>query len=97
MVAAAHLPSKLHQSDDSLIFECANLAQMIAKQEDLVGHKRTILLGDLNVNPFEVGMVGTGGLHAVMSRNVALRNHRRVQASMLSTPAGSGVMTRGYG
>lgn len=53
LLAAAHLPSKLHHSDDSLIFECANLARMIADEERAVGHKRTILLGDLNVNPFE--------------------------------------------
>jgi hypothetical protein len=37
-------------------------------------------MGDLNVNPFEAGMVGTGGLHAVMSREVASRGSRTVQA-----------------
>jgi endonuclease/exonuclease/phosphatase family metal-dependent hydrolase len=80
LLAAAHLPSKLHFSDDSLIFECTNLARMIADEERTVGHKRTILLGDLNVNPFETGMVGTGGLHSVMSRSVALKRTRTVQA-----------------
>ncbi|MGO9404847.1 MAG: hypothetical protein ACLPVW_15400 [Terriglobales bacterium] len=80
LIAAAHLPSKIHFSDDSLVFECTSLASAIAEQERLVGHKRTIVLGDLNMNPFEVGMVGTGGLHAVMSRDVALRNQRTVQA-----------------
>jgi exonuclease III len=81
LLAATHLPSKLHFSDDSLIFECANLAKMIVEQEKSIGHKRTILLGDFNVNPFEVGTVATGGLHAVMSRNVALRHRRKVQAT----------------
>jgi hypothetical protein len=81
LIAAAHLPSKIHFSDRSLVFECANLATMIAEQEKLVGHKRTIVLGDLNVNPFEDGMVATGGLHAVMSRAVALRSQRTVQAT----------------
>jgi endonuclease/exonuclease/phosphatase family metal-dependent hydrolase len=81
LLAAAHLPSKMHFSDDSLVFECASFAEMIAEQEKLVGHKRTIVLGDLNVNPFEIGMVGTGGLHAVMSRTVAQRNRRTVQAA----------------
>jgi hypothetical protein len=80
LVAAAHLPSRLHFSDESMIFECTNLAKMIKDQEEASGHRRTVLLGDLNVNPFETGMVGTGGLHAVMSREVASRGSRTVQA-----------------
>jgi hypothetical protein len=74
------LPSRLHFSDESMIFECANLAKMIEDQEEAWGHWRTILLGDLNVNPFEIGVVGTGGLHAVMSRDVASRGSRTVQS-----------------
>lgn len=80
LVAAAHLPSRLHFSGDSMTFECANLAKMIKDQEEESEHRRTIVLGDLNVNPFEAGMVGTGGLHAVMSREVASRGSRTVQA-----------------
>ena len=80
LVAAAHLPSRLYFSDESMIFECTNLAKMIKDQEESSGHRRTILLGDLNVNPFETGMVGTGGLHSVMSREVASRGSRTVQA-----------------
>lgn len=80
LLAAAHLPSRLHFSDESMIFECTNLARMIREQEVASGHQRTILLGDLNVNPFEVGVVGTGGLHAVMSRQVASRGSRTVQS-----------------
>lgn len=80
LVAAAHLPSKLHFSNESMIFECSNLARMIEDSEEACGHGRTILLGDLNVNPFETGMVGTGGLHAVMSREVASRGSRTVQS-----------------
>ena len=80
LVAAAHLPSRLHFSSDSMTFECANLAEMIKDQEEESEHRRTIVMGDLNVNPFEAGMVGTGGLHAVMSREVASRGSRTVQA-----------------
>lgn len=80
LVAAAHLPSRLHFSGDSMIFECSNLAGMIKNQEEESGHRRTIVLGDLNVNPFETGMVATDGLHSVMSREVASRGSRTVQA-----------------
>jgi hypothetical protein len=80
LVAAAHLPSKMAYSEDSMVFESVHLARMIDEVEDREGHQRTILLGDLNMNPFEPGMVAArGGLHAVMSRRVAARSTRVVQ------------------
>lgn len=79
IIVGAHLPSKIHFSDDSQILQCAELANLIEQQETEAGHQRTILLGDLNVNPFEVGVVAAGGLHAVATRDVASRGHRVVQ------------------
>lgn len=80
LVAAAHLPSKQDFSDDSQIFESVHLARLIENAERDEGHQRTILIGDLNMNPFESGMVAaSGGLHAVMSRRVAARQTRTVQ------------------
>ena len=79
LIAGAHLPSRLFFSGESLAQECCYLAAYIGKEEELVGHKRTVLMGDLNVNPFESGVVGTAGLHAVLSRNVATRGNRTVQ------------------
>ena len=38
-----------------------------------------MLVGDLNMNPFEDGVVGANGLHAVMSRKIAERQKRTVQ------------------
>lgn len=79
LVVGAHLPSGLYHSRESLAQECWFLARYIDEQEQLVGHKRTLVVGDLNVNPFESGVVGTGGLHAVLSRRVASRGSRTVQ------------------
>ena len=80
LVAAAHLPSKLNYSDADQVFESVHLAAMIDEVERREGHQRTILLGDLNMNPFESGMVAArGGLHAVMDRRVAARLTRTVQ------------------
>lgn len=80
LIAAAHLPSKINFSDDSQIFESVLLARMIDDAERDAGHQRTILLGDLNMNPFEPGMVAAhGGLNAVMSRAIAVRSTRTVQ------------------
>ena len=79
LVAAAHLPAKMNFSEESLLVESVHLAQAIDEVEIAEGHQRTILLGDMNMNPFEAGMVIAGGLHAVMSRRVAARMTRLVQ------------------
>jgi hypothetical protein len=79
LLAAVHLPSKLHLSPDSQSLECMELARQITVQEDRVGHRRTILIGDFNMNPFEPGMVAAGGLNSVMSRNLVERGARKVQ------------------
>lgn len=78
-MAAAHLPSKVNFTEESLLVESVHLAQSINKVETSEGHARTILLGDMNMNPFEAGMIAAGGLHAVMSRKVAHRKTRTVQ------------------
>ncbi len=45
----------------------------------MAGHTRTLLVGDLNMNPFESGMIAAGSLNAVMTRDLADRVTRRVQ------------------
>lgn len=79
VVAGAHLPSKLFFGSDSQFLECVNLARRIEAVEEAAGHRRTILLGDLNVNPFEPGVMAAGGLHAVTTREIATRGSRIVQ------------------
>lgn len=79
LLATAHFPSKLYLSNDSQVFECTELARRIALEEDKVGHRRTVLVGDFNMDPFETGMVAAGGLNSVMSRQIAGRHTRTVQ------------------
>jgi len=79
LLAAVHMPSKLHSSGESQSFECIELARRIEQEEDRAGHQRTVLVGDMNMNPFEPGMVSSGGLHGVMSRKIAERATRIVQ------------------
>lgn len=79
ILSAVHFPSKVHWSDESQSFECTELARMIGDVEGQDGHKRTILVGDLNMNPFESGVVAASGLHAVMTKDIALRRERKVQ------------------
>jgi hypothetical protein len=79
LVAANHFPSKLFWDETSQYVECNELANCIRDAEKQVGHSRTILVGDFNMNQFENGLVSAAGLHAVMSRNIAERGKRVVQ------------------
>lgn len=80
LVAGVHLPSKVNVSEESQVFESIHLARAIDEVEKQEKHRRTLVMGDLNMNPFEAGVVGArGGLHAVASREVAQRFVRTVQ------------------
>ncbi len=79
LLAAAHLPSKEHERDVSQILDCVRLADKIRSIEERIGHSRTVLVGDLNVDPFEIGMISAEGLHGVMTRNIAQRGQRTIQ------------------
>jgi hypothetical protein len=79
LIAMVHLPSRMHSASESQRTSCSLLARAVLEQEATVGHTRTIVVGDFNVDPFEHGFVATDGLHAVMSKAVAQRRTRRVE------------------
>ena len=79
LLAVAHFPGKLHWSDSSQAFESIELANSIRLAEKEARHSRTLLVGDLNMNPFEDGVVSANGLHSVMSRHIAEKRKRVVQ------------------
>jgi Endonuclease/Exonuclease/phosphatase family len=79
VLAAAHFVSKNHASPGEQGMLATELSKEIRKVEETVGHARTIVLGDLNMNPFEDGMTGALALHAVMTRTLAERETRIVQ------------------
>jgi hypothetical protein len=82
VLAALHLPSKLHPNESSQILACTRWAETIAQAERQTGHTRTVVVGDLNMNPFEAGIVGAGGFHATMVRAQALRGQRTVSGQL---------------
>lgn len=80
LLVLTHLPSRPRFDVASITAECVKLGGAIRQQEALAGHSRTLLLGDLNADPFDIGLVQTTGLHAVMTREIASRGSRLVQA-----------------
>jgi endonuclease/exonuclease/phosphatase family metal-dependent hydrolase len=79
LLVIAHLPSGLYFTENSRSSECIELARLVVEEEKKAGHDRTLLVGDLNVNPFETGVVAANGLNAVMTRALAERRFRTVQ------------------
>jgi len=79
LLAGVHFVSKMYWNDVSQAMECANLSLAIRDTEIKVGHNRTILMGDFNMNPFEDGMVSARGFNGVMSRRIAAKKKRVVQ------------------
>lgn len=78
LLVALHLPSKLHLDEAEQALLATRIGALIRTLEERVGHKRTVVIGDLNMNPFEHGIVGSEGLHAVSTRAVAKRRSRIV-------------------
>jgi len=78
LLVAVHLTSKLYMSDDELGYLATRLPASIEEAEVRVGHDRTIVIGDFNMNPYEQGLAGSEGLHAVMTRDIAAKGHRQV-------------------
>ncbi len=78
LLAVAHFVSRLHSSTDDQSLLATELAKEIDRVEQFVGHERTLIVGDLNMNPFEAGMIGAPALHGVMTKRLAESRDRTV-------------------
>jgi hypothetical protein len=78
LLAGIHFPDRMSVSPGAAQLDVAqDIATDIRRIEDTLGRRRTVLVGDLNMNPFEDGMAARKSLHAVMSRNLAATIHKR--------------------
>lgn len=81
LLVTAHLPSPLHMSRAGRQQMCARAARTMREHERQLGHRRTLVVGDLNLDPFESGVLGAEGFHAVMTKERAARGKRTVQGA----------------
>ncbi len=79
IVVALHLPSKLHMRDEDQVFYSVRVIKAINFAETKLGHSNLLVIGDLNMNPFESPVVASDGLHAVMDKEIAKRGSRIVE------------------
>jgi endonuclease/exonuclease/phosphatase (EEP) superfamily protein YafD len=78
LLAAVHLQSKLYLSDEEQFHATFELATEIRRVEAVYGHRRTVVVGDFNMNPFEAGLISSFAFHSVMTREIAAKGHRVV-------------------
>ncbi len=78
LLAATHFQSQLNWTRDAQAQQATVLRETIAQVEDDVGHQRTLLVGDLNMDPFDLGLVGAQCLNAAMDRQTARVGERIV-------------------
>jgi endonuclease/exonuclease/phosphatase family metal-dependent hydrolase len=79
LLATTHFVSKNNALPGEQALLASELAKEINRVEEFVGHERTLVVGDLNMNPYELGVTGATALHAVMTTTIAERRHRVVQ------------------
>lgn len=77
-LATAHLASQLRVDRSNLDSLAIEIADAIRQQENTRSNDRTVLIGDLNLNPFDRGLVENKGFHAVMSKSQARDLSRKV-------------------
>ena len=89
LISFVHFPSKLFMSNDDQMDESRIFKNELEKIEIARQNTNTIILGDLNMNPFERGMVAATGIHAIPC-SLTSKNYRRTvkgrQYSMFYNP-----------
>lgn len=74
LLAGVHLADRITLGTESgRALSAYAIAEAIRRTEADRGHSRTILIGDLNMNPYEAGVVGSHAFHGVMTKALADR------------------------
>ena len=80
LVATIHYQSRRDWDPADQDLHAPTVADAIRRQERRAGHRRTLVVGDFNMNPFDRGLVAAPAFHAVMTRDLARDRERTVDA-----------------
>ena len=78
LLVALHAPSQRDLKRNEIKDAIHDYRSYITQMEDSLRIRRTIVAGDMNLNPFDDGMVSSHAFHAVMSKDRARRGERTV-------------------
>jgi hypothetical protein len=77
LLAVVHFQSRINYDRDDQTLLASDMARAIVRTEDETGIFRTLLVGDLNMNPFDPGVSGAQAFHGIMTRQLVERNERK--------------------
>ena len=72
-----HFPSRMQLDTNTLNMKAAKTVAEIQSDEKEYDCIKSILVGDFNMNPFNLGMISPLGFNAVMSKEIASKKSRR--------------------
>lgn len=78
LLAGVHLVSKVGWSDADQAAFTQRVAANLEVEEDRQPNRGTVVIGDFNMSPFDDGMIGGFGFHALMTRELAGRRSQRI-------------------
>jgi endonuclease/exonuclease/phosphatase family metal-dependent hydrolase len=81
LLVVVHLPSRLRHEEHDQAQVATRIGSVIREEEALLGHQRTVVIGDFNMNPFDKGVMTSDAFHAVMTQATARRGSRTVDAA----------------
>ncbi|MCR4315873.1 MAG: hypothetical protein NUW37_05915 [Planctomycetes bacterium] len=76
-IVLIHLPDKNHKSSLDQHNFCHTLAHDVVKVERQSRHDNTIILGDFNVNPFDLGFISPSALNSLPCLKTARMKRKR--------------------
>ena len=76
LIIALHLPSKMYRNEPTQAYIAGQIMDEIKFYESSLSHTRTLVVGDMNMNPFESGMAAFDCFHALMDKRKTLENER---------------------
>jgi hypothetical protein len=79
LVVAVHLPSLVGTREHDQLQEASRVGRRIRSEEARLGHQQTLVVGDFNMNPFDVGIMTADAFHAVMTQAMARGGSRQVR------------------
>lgn len=75
-IVAVHLPSQLHTDELERYAYTRSVRSEIEAIEERIQHRNTIIIGDLNMDPFDMPLTAADGFHAMMDKKIAQKPHR---------------------
>ncbi len=85
ILAALHFQCKRDYSHWTIEYSAGKMKETIEEVEAGEGHRKTLIVGDFNANPFEPACINADCFHALPSRKEAKKGKRTVQGRPFST------------